>query len=163
MRTDYRLPTTDIMRAIIQRVTRGRVSIEGVVTGSIDAGLVILLGVGTGDQESDVDTLANKIANLRIFADAEGKFNLSALDVKAELLVISQFTLFADARKGRRPSFTDAARPEIAVPLYEKFVDKLKKMGFKVETGEFQADMLVEIHNSGPVTIWLDTVELSKK
>jgi D-aminoacyl-tRNA deacylase len=151
------------MRAVIQRVILGKVSIAGEVVGSIKAGLVILLGVGAGDEESDVEIIANKIANLRIFADSEGKFNLSALDVNAEMLVISQFTLFADARKGRRPSFTDAARPEIAVPLYEKFVQKLIAMGFKVETGEFQADMLVEIHNSGPVTIWLDTAELNKK
>jgi D-tyrosyl-tRNA(Tyr) deacylase len=151
------------MRAVIQRVTQGRVSIEGRSAGAINAGLVILLGVGAGDHEADVELLANKIANLRIFADAEGKFNLSALDVSAEMLVISQFTLFADARKGRRPSFTDAARPEIAIPLYEKFVEKLREMGFKVETGEFQADMLVEIHNSGPVTIWLDTADMTKK
>jgi D-aminoacyl-tRNA deacylase len=150
------------MRAVIQRVTEGSVSIDDVVVGAIKAGLVILLGVGAGDQESDVELLANKIANLRIFADADGKFNLSAIDVNAELLVISQFTLFADARKGRRPSFTDAARPEIAIPLYEKFVEKLRTMGFKVKTGEFQADMLVEIHNSGPVTIWLDTAELKR-
>jgi D-aminoacyl-tRNA deacylase len=151
------------MRAVIQRVTQGRVSIEGKIVGAINAGLVILLGVGAGDNEADVELLANKIAHLRIFADAEGRFNLSALDVNAEMLVISQFTLFADARKGRRPSFTDAARPEIAIPLYEKFVEKFREMGFKVETGEFQADMLVEIHNSGPVTIWLDTADLARK
>ena len=151
------------MRAVIQRVTQGRVSIEGKIAGAINAGLVILLGVGAGDNEADVELLVKKIANLRIFADAEGKFNLSALDVNAEMLVISQFTLFADARKGRRPSFTDAARPEIAIPLYEKFVEKFREMSFKVETGEFQADMLVEIHNSGPVTIWLDTADLARK
>jgi D-tyrosyl-tRNA(Tyr) deacylase len=151
------------MRAVIQRVTQGSVSIEGKIVGAINAGLVILLGVGAGDNEADVELLANKIANLRIFADAEGKFNLSALDINAEILVISQFTLFADARKGRRPSFTDAARPEIAIPLYEKFVEKFREMSFKVETGEFQADMLVEIHNSGPVTIWLDTADMAKK
>jgi D-tyrosyl-tRNA(Tyr) deacylase len=151
------------MRAVIQRVTQGRVSIEGKIVGAINTGLVILLGVGAGDNEADVELLANKIAHLRIFADAEGKFNLSALDVNAEMLVISQFTLFADARKGRRPSFTDAARPEIAIPLYEKFVEKFREVGFKVETGEFQADMLVEIHNSGPVTIWLDTADMNKR
>jgi D-aminoacyl-tRNA deacylase len=150
------------MRAVIQRVTQGSVSINDVVVGAIKAGLVILLGVGAGDQESDVEMLANKIVNLRIFADADGKFNLSAIDVNAELLVISQFTLFADTRRGRRPSFTDAARPETAIPLYEKFVEKLRTMGFKVETGEFQAEMLVEIYNSGPVTIWLDTAELKR-
>jgi len=151
------------MRAILQRVTSGKVTIEGEISGQIGAGYVVLLGVGATDTEAEVELLANKIANLRVFADGEGKFNLSALDVKAEMLVVSQFTLFADCRKGRRPSFTDAARPELAVPLYEKFVERLRMMGFKVETGVFQADMLVEIHNSGPVTIWLDTNELSGK
>lgn len=148
------------MRAVLQRVTSGKVTVENQITGQIGAGFVVLLGVGANDTEAEVELLANKIANLRVFADAEGKFNLSALDVKAEMLVVSQFTLFADCRKGRRPSFTDAARPELAVPLYEKFVERLRAMGFKVETGVFQADMLVEINNSGPVTIWLDTDEL---
>ncbi len=148
------------MRAVLQRVTQGRVTIEKRVAGEIGAGLVILLGIGANDTEAGAAMLANKIANLRIFAGCEGKFNLSALEVKAEMLVISQFTLYADSRKGRRPSFIDAARPEIAIPLYEKFVSELKAMGFKVETGEFQAEMLVEIHNSGPVTIWLDTEDL---
>jgi D-aminoacyl-tRNA deacylase len=150
------------MRAALQRVTKGRVTIEGRVTGEIGFGLVILLGVGAGDTEAEVDLMANKVANLRIFADGEGKFNLSAADVRAEMLVVSQFTLYADCRKGRRPSFTDAARPEIASPLCDSFVEKLRAMGFKVETGEFQADMLVEIHNAGPVTIWLDTADLSR-
>jgi D-tyrosyl-tRNA(Tyr) deacylase len=148
------------MRALLQRVTKGRVTIEDRLKGEIGHGLVILLGVGENDGEAEVELLANKIANLRIFADGEGKFNLSALDVKAEMLLVSQFTLYADSRKGRRPSFTGAARPEIASPLCDRFVDKLRDMGFKVETGEFQADMLVEIHNSGPVTIWLDTADL---
>jgi D-tyrosyl-tRNA(Tyr) deacylase len=150
------------MRALLQRVTKGRVTIEDRLKGEIGHGLVILLGVGENDGEAEVELLANKIANLRIFADGEGKFNLSALDVKAEMLLVSQFTLYADSRKGRRPSFTGAARPEIASPLCDRFVDKLRDMGFKVETGEFQADMLVEIHNSGPVTIWLDTDDLSR-
>jgi D-tyrosyl-tRNA(Tyr) deacylase len=149
------------MRALLQRVTNGRVTIEGRVKGEIGNGLVILLGVGAGDTEAEIEPLANKIANLRIFTDSEGKFNLSAMDVKAEMLVVSQFTLYADCRKGRRPSFTDAARPEIASPLCDSFVEKLRALGFKVETGEFQADMLVEIHNAGPVTIWLDTDDLS--
>ncbi len=147
------------MRAVIQRVTKGKVTIENRVAGEIGTGLVILLGVGLNDSDTEVQLLANKIANLRIFADAEGKFNLSALDVKAEMLVISQFTLYADSRKGRRPSFIEAARPETAIPLYHQFVQILQSMGLKVETGEFQADMLVEIHNSGPVTICLDTDE----
>jgi len=150
------------MRALLQRVTKGRVTIEGLVKGEIGYGLVILLGVGANDAETEVESLANKIANLRIFADGEGKFNLSATDVNAEMLVVSQFTLYADCRKGRRPSFIDAARPEIAAPLCDIFVEKLRAMGFKVETGEFQADMLVEIHNAGPVTIWLDTDDLSR-
>ena len=150
------------MRAILQRVTQGKVTVEEQITGEIGPGLVILLGVGENDTKAEVELLANKIANLRIFADSEGKFNLSALDAGAEMLVVSQFTLFADCRKGRRPSFTDAARPELAVPLYETFVERLRAMGFKVETGVFQADMLVEIHNTGPVTIWLDTDDLSR-
>ncbi len=150
------------MRAILQRVTTGKVTIAGRVTGEINTGLVILLGVGTDDTEADLDRLINKIVNLRIFADAEGKFNLSALDVQAEMLIISQFTLYADCRKGRRPSFTEAARPELAAPLCELFVEKLRTLGCKVETGEFGADMLVEIHNSGPVTIWLDSAMLTQ-
>lgn len=132
------------------------------MTGEIGPGLVILLGVGESDTEAEAEMLASKVANLRIFSDDEGKFNLSAIEVGAEMLVISQFTLFADCRKGRRPSFTGAARPEPAVPLYEKFVEILKSMGFSVATGEFQADMLVEIHNTGPVTIWLDTDDLKR-
>jgi D-tyrosyl-tRNA(Tyr) deacylase len=150
------------MRAVLQRVTKGKVTVEDRMTGEIGYGLVILLGVGANDTEAEVDLMANKIANLRIFADGEGKFNLSALDAQAEMLVVSQFTLYADCRKGRRPSFTDAARPEIASPLCDSFVEKLRAMGFKVETGEFQADMLVEIHNTGPVTIWLDTADLNR-
>ena len=133
------------------------------MTGAIEGGLVILLGVGAGDTAAEAELLANKIANLRIFGDAEGKFNLSALDVGAEMLVVSQFTLFAECRRGRRPSFSDAARPETAIPLYEAFVERLRGMGFRVETGEFQAMMLVEIKNDGPVTIWLDTEELNAK
>ncbi len=147
------------MRALIQRVTRGSVTIDGQVTGAISAGLVILLGVNINDTAAESELLASKIANLRIFSDSEGKFNLSALDAKAELLVVSQFTLYADTRRGRRPGFTDAARPETAIPLYENFVEQLRSLGFRVATGEFGADMLIEIHNDGPVTIWLDTDE----
>lgn len=150
------------MRAVIQRVTRGSVTVADKMIGAINAGLVILLGVGANDTAAEVELLANKIVNLRIFSDTEGKFNLSALDVRAELLVVSQFTLYADVRKGRRPSFTDAARPELAAPLCDKFVERLRALGCKVETGEFQADMLVEIHNAGPVTIWLDTAEFPR-
>ena len=147
------------MRALVQRVTRGSVTIEGRVTGAINAGLVILLGVNVNDTAAEGELLASKIANLRIFTDTDGKFNLSALEVKAEILVVSQFTLYADTRRGRRPGFTDAARPEVAIPLYEQFVTQLRAQGSTVVTGEFGADMLVEIHNDGPVTIWLDTDE----
>lgn len=150
------------MRALLQRVNRGSVTVAGAVIGAIGNGLVILLGVGAQDTEAEAELLAQKIANLRIFTDAAGKFNLSALEVQAELLVVSQFTLYADTRRGRRPSFTDAARPEVAAPLCDLLVAKLRALGFKVETGEFQADMLVEIHNQGPVTIWLDTADWLK-
>jgi len=148
------------MRAVVQRVSKGRVTVEGRVTGEIGNGLVILLGVGTGDTLAEVDLLAEKIARLRIFSDEDGKFNLSAIDVGAGMLVISQFTLYADCRRGRRPGFTDAARPEVAIPLYEAFVEALRKMELKVETGQFQAMMMVDISNDGPVTIWLDTDRL---
>jgi len=148
------------MRAVVQRVSKGRVTVEGRVTGEIGSGLVILLGVGTGDTLAEVDLLAEKIARLRIFSDEDGKFNLSAIDVGAGMLVVSQFTLYADCRRGRRPSFTDAARPEVAIPLYEAFVEALRKMDLKVETGQFQAMMMVDISNDGPVTIWLDTDRL---
>lgn len=147
------------MRALIQRVTKASVSIEGKVVGSIGKGLVILLGVKLGDTDDDANFLADKSVNLRIFADQEGKFNLSALDVGGELLAISQFTLYGDTRKGRRPSFIDAAPPEISEPLYKKFVTYLRQSGLKVATGEFGAMMLVEIHNDGPVTILLESKE----
>ena len=145
------------MRALLQRVRRGSVTIDGELKSEINAGLVVLLGVHSNDTAAESALLASKIANLRIFADGEGNFNLSALAVKAEMLVVSQFTLYADTRRGRRPGFTDAARPETAIPLYENFVVQLRALGFCVATGEFGADMLVEIHNNGPVTIWLDT------
>lgn len=148
------------MRAVIQRVSEGRVTVDERVTGEIGPGLVILLGVGAGDTLAEVELLANKIAQLRIFSDAEGRFNLSAIDVGAGMLVVSQFTLYADCRRGRRPSFSDAARPEVAVPLYESFVSALREMGLQVETGQFQAMMMVDIRNDGPVTIWLDTDQL---
>ena len=145
------------MRAVVQRVTAGRVTVESRLTGEIGPGLVILLGVGGNDTMAEVELLVRKVSQLRIFTDAEGKFNLSALDVGAEMLVVSQFTLFADCRRGRRPSFSDAARPEMAVTLYEAFVQSLRELGFRVETGQFQAMMLVEIHNDGPVTIPIDS------
>lgn len=147
------------MRVLVQRVTKASVSIDGKVVGSIGKGLVILLGVKNGDINDDAKFLADKCVNLRIFSDAEGKFNLSALDVSAEILAISQFTLYGDTRKGRRPSFIDAAPPEISKPLYQKFVDFLHQSGLKVATGEFGAMMLVEIFNDGPVTILLESKE----
>ena len=134
---------------------------EGETIGEIGLGLVILLGAGHGDGQAEADRLADKIANLRIFADAEGKTNLSVLDVAGEALVISQFTLYADCRKGRRPSFIRAAPPELAAPLVEYFAGQLRQAGIRrVETGEFGALMLVEIHNDGPFTIVLDTEDL---
>jgi D-tyrosyl-tRNA(Tyr) deacylase len=147
------------MRAIIQRVRRAAVSVDNDVLGAIGPGLVVLLGVGEGDGEAQARVLAQKIANLRIFADAESKFNLSALDVGAELLVISQFTLFADTHKGRRPSFSEAARPEAAEPLVRRFCEHLQELGLRVAEGRFGAMMLVEIHNDGPVTIAMDTAD----
>lgn len=150
------------MRALVQRVTRGAVSVENETVGEIERGLVILVGVTHTDTPEHAAFLAQKIANLRIFQDGAGKFNLSALDVNAEMLVISQFTLYADARRGRRPDFMAAARPEIAAPLAESFARELEATGLRVARGQFQAKMLVEIWNDGPVTIWLDTAELIK-
>ncbi|MBD3287998.1 D-tyrosyl-tRNA(Tyr) deacylase [candidate division KSB1 bacterium] len=141
------------MRAVIQRVTKATVSVEDKIVGKINKGLVILLGVKNGDTEEDARYLAEKCANLRIFTDENNKFNLSALDVGGEMLVISQFTLYGNTSKGRRPSFIEAAPPEISEPLYEKFVDFARESGLKVECGIFGAMMLVEIHNDGPVTI----------
>jgi D-tyrosyl-tRNA(Tyr) deacylase len=149
------------MRAVIQRVQRGRVSVEGRTVGQIGEGLVILVGAGPGDGRPEVDRLADKIAKLRIFADAQGKTNLSLLDVGGEALVISQFTLYADCRKGRRPSFVYAAPPDVAEPLVDDFAQRLRRNGLsRVEMGVFGAMMLVEIENDGPFTIFLDTETL---
>ena len=147
------------VKALIQRVTGASVSIAGEVVGEIGRGLVVFVGVAAGDSEKDVQYLAQKIANLRIFADEASKFNLSALDVEGELLVVSQFTLLADTRKGRRPSFVDAAPPAQADGLFERFVQEARATGLKVETGRFQQYMQVEIHNDGPVSIILDSRE----
>ena len=147
------------MRALVQRVSQASVSIEGQLFSAIKQGLVVLLGVGKGDSVPDAQYLADKIANLRIFSDEADKFDLSALDIGGEILVVSQFTLLADTRKGRRPSFTDAAPPEEAEPLIDKFVQLLQASGLKVQTGRFRQNMLVEIHNSGPVTIFIDSEE----
>jgi D-tyrosyl-tRNA(Tyr) deacylase len=147
------------VKALLQRVTRASVTVDGRVTGEIGPGLAILAGVALGDTEKDVDWLAEKTANLRIFTDAEGKFNLSVLETGGGVLVVSQFTLLADARKGRRPSFTQAAPPEHADALINLYVEKLRACGLKVETGVFRAHMEVEIHNHGPVTVLLDSHE----
>ena len=147
------------MKALVQRVTRASVSVEGKVVGKIGPGLVVFIGVANGDSTEDIQYLTRKIVELRIFDDAEGKFNLSALDVKGELLLVSQFTLLATTRKGRRPGFTDAAAPEIAETLFNQFVEQVRARGLKVETGRFQAHMLVEINNDGPVTIFIDSRE----
>ena len=147
------------MKALLQRVTGASVSVASEVVGRIGRGLVIFVGVADGDTEKDAQYLAQKTVRLRIFPDEAGKFNLSALDIKGELLVVSQFTLLADTRRGRRPSFSEAAPPAQAEELFERFVEQARATGLKVETGRFQQYMQVEIHNDGPVTILLDSRE----
>jgi len=144
------------MRAVVQRVTKASVSVDGNVVGAIGSGLVVLIGVREGDTEAEAAWLAHKIPHLRIFEDENSKFNRSLLNIGGEALIVSQFTLYGDARKGRRPSFTEAARPEVAEPLIERFVELVEAEGVHVETGIFRAMMLVEIHNDGPVTIILE-------
>lgn len=148
------------MRAVLQRVTDADVSVGSKITGKIGKGFVILLGVEDGDSEADADYLVEKITGLRVFEDSEGKMNLSMMDVGGELLSVSQFTLLADARKGRRPSFVKAARPEEANRLYIYFNEKVREKGIRVAEGVFQAEMLVRINNDGPVTILLDSRKL---
>ncbi len=149
------------MRVLLQRVTRGSVEVAAETVGAIGPGLVLLVGVTHQDGEAEARALAAKVAHLRIFEDADGKMNLSLLDVAGEALVVSQFTLYANARKGRRPSFIDAAHPDQAEPLIHLFAAHLAALGVpRVETGRFGASMLVEICNAGPVTIWLDSAEL---
>jgi D-aminoacyl-tRNA deacylase len=145
------------MRAVVQRVSRCRVTVEGNVAGEIGAGLLVLLGVSKADNEQAADYLADKVIGLRIFADADGKMNLSVQEAGGAVLVVSQFTLYGDARRGRRPSFDAAARPEEARRLYEYFVAKVRTAGLRCQAGEFQAMMEVELVNSGPVTILLDS------
>jgi D-tyrosyl-tRNA(Tyr) deacylase len=145
------------MKALVQRVSRASVSVNDKIVGKIGPGLVVFLGVAQGDSKEEAIYLANKVVNLRIFADESSKFSLSALDTKGDILIVSQFTLLADTRKGRRPDFTAAAPPDLAKKLYEFFVEQVRSTGLKVETGLFQEHMLVEIHNDGPVTIALES------
>ena len=147
------------MRAVVQRVARAAVRVEDQVVGQIGAGLLVLLGVGQGDQESDADYLAEKILNLRIFADAAGQMNRSVLDTRGDLLAVSQFTLYADTRRGRRPGYSAAAPPEEANRLYRHFVGRLRESGLRVEEGVFRATMDVSLVNQGPVTILLDSAK----
>jgi D-aminoacyl-tRNA deacylase len=144
------------MRVVLQRVSQASVRIQDRVAGSIGRGFCLLVGFTHADTPAQVDWMAEKVAGLRLFSDSEGKMNLGLEEVGGSLLVVSQFTLYGDAAKGRRPSFIDAARPELAVPLYERFLDSLRGRGFNVAAGEFGADMQVEIHNDGPVTLILD-------
>ncbi len=145
------------MRAVVQRVSQASVTVDGNVTGSAKKGLLILLGVGKGDTEKEVRYMADKIVNLRIFEDENDKMNLSLADIGGDLLVVSQFTLYGDVRKGRRPGFDGAAPPDVANDLYEKFVAYCKSLGIPTETGVFQAHMMVDLTNNGPVTILLDS------
>jgi len=148
------------MRAVLQRVSRASVRVGDDIVGQIDAGLLVLLGVGQDDTEADVDYLVEKIAGLRIFEDSDGKMNLPVADAGGAILAVSQFTLFGDVRRGKRPSFDAAARPEQAKKLYEYFVERIREVGLRCETGTFQAEMQVELANEGPVTILLDSKKL---
>lgn len=148
------------MRAVVQRVTKGNVEIDGNIVGSIDKGLVVLLGVSEKDTQEDVNYMAEKVLNLRVFDDEEGKMNYSLLDIKGELLVVSQFTLYGDCRKGRRPNYMAAAKPDKADELYNEFVKLCRAQDVKTETGVFQADMKVNIINDGPVTLIVDSEKI---
>jgi D-aminoacyl-tRNA deacylase len=148
------------MRAVVQRVSRASVKVEEKIVGQIEAGLLVLLGVGQDDSETDADYLVDKIVGLRVFEDADGKMNRSLVDEGGAMLAVSQFTLFGDVRRGKRPSFDAAARPEQAKKLYEYFIEKLRAAGVRCETGTFQAMMQVELVNDGPVTIMIDSKKL---
>ena len=145
------------MRAVVQRVSSSKVTVDGEVIGNINKGLLVLLGVTHEDTSKDVDYIIDKVLNLRIFEDENEKMNLSLKDVSGELLVVSQFTLYGDCRKGRRPSFSSAARPEVATKLYEEFIEKARKEGIVTQTGQFGAHMMVDLTNDGPVTILLES------
>lgn len=144
------------MRVLLQRVSKASVAIDGAVRGACGRGFCLLVGFTHADTAAEVTWMAEKVAGLRLFADAQGKMNLGLAEVGGELLVVSQFTLYGDATKGRRPSFIDAARPEQAIPLYDRFCAELRSRGLTVATGVFGAEMAVEIHNDGPVTLWLE-------
>ena len=144
------------MRIVLQRVSRASVTIDGRVAGAIERGFCLLVGFTHQDSATEVDWMAEKVVGLRLFSDAEGKMNLGLAEIGGALLVVSQFTLYGDAQKGRRPSFIEAARPEVAIPLYERFIARLRAGGVQVASGEFGADMQVQIHNDGPVTLVLD-------
>jgi D-tyrosyl-tRNA(Tyr) deacylase len=148
------------MRACIQRVSEARVTVDGEVTGQIGTGLVLLLGVGAGDGEAELNWLVDKVIGLRVFEDAAGKMNRSLMEVGGAMLVVSQFTLYGDCLRGRRPSFTNAAPPELAERLYEAFARRVREAGIAVATGRFREHMLVSLVNDGPVTIWIDTAEM---
>lgn len=148
------------MRAVVQRVSAAHVTVDGLTVGQIGRGFLVLLGISTEDSQDDVVSLAQKVIGLRVFEDSDGKMNLALADVGGAVLVISQFTLYGDCRKGRRPSFVDAARPEVAEPLYRSFVAELRGQGLPVETGTFQAQMQVTLTNEGPVTLLLDSRKL---
>jgi D-tyrosyl-tRNA(Tyr) deacylase len=151
------------MRAVVQRVSRATVRVDGITVGAIERGFLVLLGVRHADGRGEVEWLARKVAGLRVFEDDAGKMNLGLAEVGGAVLVVSQFTLYGDARKGRRPSFTDAARPELAEPLVSYFATRLREEGLHVETGVFGAMMEVELVNDGPVTLWMDTADLMRE
>jgi len=145
------------MRALVQRVSEASVTVDGAVVGQIGRGILVLLGVGANDSESDADYLANKVVQLRIFPDSEGKMNLSLRDIQGEMLVVSQFTLYGDTRSGNRPSYSRAARPEVAVRFYNNFVERCRELGVSASTGVFQANMQVRLINDGPVTLFCES------
>lgn len=148
------------MRALVQRVSRASVSIDGVVHGQIGQGFLVLLGITDGDTVEDAFYLADKTVKMRVFTDENDKMNRSLTDIGGSILIVSQFTLYGDCKKGNRPSFTAAARPETAIPLYEAFIARCRESGLTVETGQFGADMQVDLCNDGPVTLWMDTAQM---
>ena len=150
------------MRVVLQRVSKASVSVEGNVIGKIEQGFLVLLGITHADTEKDLNWMVKKVAGLRIFEDENGKMNKGLADVEGEMLVVSQFTLYGNCTKGRRPSFIDAARPDVAIPLYEKFIELTREAGIHVETGEFGADMKVDLLNDGPITLVIDSPEINK-